>query len=131
MIRRLACLIAALALPALAQEGIDVPSGQPVTYLDTITDAPGPEGLTARFRFVAPQIAREGGTMPFEMAAGDMDYLCETYALPRLPAIGPEVVQVIITLMDRPVPFGELDAEATQFFEAYRPEDGRCVWEGF
>jgi len=129
--RALAYLLALSATPAAAQAPIDVPSGQPVTHYDTITGEPGPAGLTARFRFVAPQIAREGGTMPFELAAGDMDYLCESYALPRLSDIGPQIAQVVITLMDRPVAFGQPDPDATQFFEAYRPENDRCIWEGF
>lgn len=116
---------------AAAQAPIDVPSGQLVTHHDTISGEQGPAGLTARFRFIAPQIAREGGTMPFELAAGDMDHLCETYALPRLSELGPQVAQIVITLMDRPVTFGQPDPDATQFFEAYRPEDGRCIWEGF
>ncbi|TCO69297.1 DUF6497 family protein [Rhodovulum euryhalinum] len=125
-------LALALAASSLSAQGlIDVPSGQPVTHHDTITGEPGPEGLTLRFRFLAPQIAREGGAMPFELAAGDMEYLCETYALPRLAEIGPKIAQVVITLMDRPVDFGAPAPEATQFFEAFRPEDGRCVWEGF
>ncbi|SIO31606.1 hypothetical protein SAMN05444722_1392 [Rhodovulum sp. ES.010] len=124
-------VLAFLAPAASAADGIDVPSGQPVTFYDIVTDEPGPAGLTARFRFVAPQIARAGGTMPFELAAGDMAYLCESYALPRLSDLGPRVAQVVITLMDGPVTFGQPDPEATQFFEAYRPEGGRCIWEGF
>jgi hypothetical protein len=116
---------------ALAAEVIDVPSGQLVTFYDTVANEPGPGGLTIRFRFVAPQIARDVGTISFETAEGDMAHLCESYALPRLSDIGPRVSQIVITLMDRPVPFGATVPEATQFFEAYRPEDGRCVWEGF
>ncbi|MBN2906328.1 MAG: acetolactate synthase [Rhodobacteraceae bacterium] len=116
---------------AQAQAALDVPSGQVVTFHDTIQGEHGPSGLTVRFRFLAPQIARDGGTMPAIMAQADMDFLCETYALPRLSAIGPQVSQVVITLMDRPVPFGSPVPEATQFFEAYRPENGRCIWEGF
>ncbi|TCM88059.1 DUF6497 family protein [Rhodovulum steppense] len=130
--RRAHALVLVLAAgPLVAQELIDVPSGQSVTLFDAITGEPGPEGLTVRFRFLAPQIARAGGTMPYELAAGDIEYLCDNYALPRLSNIGPEVSQIVITLMDRPVPFGQPDPEATQFFEAFRPEDGRCLWEGF
>ncbi|TCP44053.1 DUF6497 family protein [Rhodovulum marinum] len=131
MSRHLAYALALCAAPAAAQVPLDVPSGQPVTHHDTITGEPGPAGLTVRFRFIAPQIARDAGTMPFEIAAGDMEYLCETFALPRLPGIGPQVSQIVVTLMDRPVTFGDPDPQATQFFEAYRPEDGRCIWEGF
>ncbi|MRH21474.1 acetolactate synthase [Rhodovulum strictum] len=110
---------------------IEVPSGQPVTLFDTSTGEAEAGGLAVRFRFLAPQIAREGGTMPFELAAGDIEFLCNSYALPRLPGFGPDIGEIVITLMDRPVPFGQPDPEATQFFEAFRPEDGACVWEGF
>jgi hypothetical protein len=110
---------------------IVVPSGQAVQFLDVVTDAPGPDGPTARFRFVAPAIAREGGTVDFDTAAADMLHLCETVALPHLAAAGQRPGQIVISLSDRPLPFGEAAPEATQFFEAYRFEDGRCIWEAF
>ena len=117
-------------LPAMA-ETVPVPSGQDVTYLDMIANQPGTAGLTYRFRFVAPAIAREGGTVAAEDAAPDMDFLCVSYALPRLAVIGPEPAQVVISLSDRPVEFGTPTPEATQFFEAYRIEGDLCIWEGF
>lgn len=125
----LAC--AAPALPALSDEALVVPSGQEVTFQDTIWDEPGPAGLAVRFRFIAPRIARNKGDIEFLKAEEDMVHLCETYALPRLAEAGEMPAQVIITLSDRPVTFGLSDPEATQFFEAYRPDDGACVWEGF
>lgn len=120
-----------LALPALAEE-IVVPSGQPVSYLDSILDTGGPEGLTVRFRFLAPQIA-DGAVdrVPFETAAEDMHWLCENFALARLSGQGESAHQVIVTLTDTDIPFGEAAPEATQFFEAYRPEGLSCIWEGF
>ncbi|WP_287184235.1 DUF6497 family protein [Rhodovulum sp.] len=129
--RRVALALALVPGALAAQEVIEVPSGQPVTLYETITGEAETGGVAVRFRFLAPQIARDGGTMPFELAAGDIEFLCESYALPRLSDTGPELAQIVITLMDRPVPFGQADPEATQFFEAFRPEDGRCVWEGF
>ena len=44
-----------------AEEKIEVPSGQEVTFIDVVRDAPGPDGLTYRFRFLAPAIARADG----------------------------------------------------------------------
>lgn len=118
--------------PAFGQELVPVPSGQPVTLQDVVLNAPGAAGLTARFRFVAPQIARFGGTIDFETAAADMDHLCATYALPRIDTItGPRPAEVVISLSDRPVEFGVITPEATQFFEAYSIQDGTCVWEAF
>ncbi|HSF64694.1 MAG TPA: DUF6497 family protein [Paracoccaceae bacterium] len=107
---------------------IPVPSGQEVRLLDVIRDQPGPGGLTYRFRFVAPAIAQ---SVDFETAAADMEHLCRTYALPRLSQIGPVPAQVIVSLADRPVAFGEAAPEVTQFFEAYRIEDNDCIWEAF
>lgn len=119
-------------IASLAQaETVAVPSGQEITYYDTIQDRPGVAGLTYRFRFIAPAIAREGGTVGIDVAAGDMDFLCETFAVPRLPVSGPRPSQVIISLSDRPVEFGIPTPEVTQFFEAYRIEDEICIWEGF
>ncbi len=117
--------------PAEMADGIAVPSGQEVSFVDTVTNAPGALGLTVRFRFLAPGIARGTGTISAEVAQEDMAHLCETYALPRLASTGPRPEQVVISLMDRLVPFGERDPEATQYFEAYRVEGGACIWEGF
>ena len=110
---------------------IAVPSGQAISFLDVVTDAPGPDGLTARFRFLAPAIAREGGSVDFDTAAADMLHLCQSFALPLLDPSAPPPSQIVISLSDRLVPFGEAAPEATQFFEAYRIEDGRCIWEAF
>jgi hypothetical protein len=111
---------------------IEVPSGQPVTLQDVIWNQPGPAGLTARFRFIAPEIARDGGLIDFDTAAADMDHLCETYALPRVTTItGPRPAQVVISLSDIPVEFGVVTPEATQFFEAYSITEGVCEWEPF
>ncbi|MHC0053866.1 DUF6497 family protein [Actibacterium sp. D379-3] len=128
----LICLAAVAAAPLLAGDAaIAVPSGQPVTFLDMIWGEPGPAGLTARFRFVAPRIGHGDSQVSFAEAEPDMLFLCTHYALPRLSNLGPEVSQVIITLADRPVDFGQSAPEATQYFEAYRPENNACIWEGF
>ena len=42
----------------------------------------------------------------------------------------PQPEQIVISLMDRLVDFGATNPDATQFFEAYRIEDGTCIWEG-
>ena len=133
MIRFLVPVLALIAHPAPASDGSEIalPSGQTVTWIDTISDAPGPNGLTMRFRFLAPAIARDGGTVGVEAAQGDMQVLCDVFALPRLSVTGPKPSQIIITLSDRPTEFGVPDPEATQYFEAYSIEDGACIWEVF
>jgi hypothetical protein len=127
----MAAALALLAAPALA-ETVAVPSGQAVTLLDVIRDAPGDEGLTVRFRFVAPAIARDGGTVGFAEAEADMQHLCDTYALPRaLTVTGPRPERIVIALSDRPVAFGAAAPEATQFFEVYAIDGDTCRWEPF
>lgn len=120
------CFQAAVDAAAL----IPVPSGQPVTLSEIIMDDQ-PGALWARFRFLTPEISRSSGRIDPETAMPDMDHLCETVALPHLRQSGEIPERVIISLSDRPVPFGAADPEATQFFEAYRLENGRCIWEGF
>jgi hypothetical protein len=122
-------MLAMLAMPAAAQDLIPVPSGMAVSWVDTVNDAQGPMGLTARFRFLAPQIGT--GAVGFETASADMQALCDSYALPRISVTGPQPAQIVIVLMDRVVEFGAADEDATQFFEAYTVQDGACIWEAF
>ena len=117
--------------PEVVVSDLVVPSGQDVTLIDTVQTAPGPEGLTLRFRFLSPAVARSAGRISVEEAQVDMAHLCTHYALPRVTKSGPVVQQVIISMSDRVVPFGESDPEATQYFEAFSIADGTCIWEAF
>lgn len=108
-----------------AGEAVAVPSGRTVQVLDVITNAPGAEGATARFRFVVPGLSREDDW------AEDMQALCDQYALPRTEAMVPQPQQIIIALADRAVPFGQAAPDAVQFFEGYRVQDHSCIWEVF
>ena len=112
-------------------DAITVPSGQAVTLLDVIEDTQGPSGLTVRFRFLAPGVAKAGGTVSAEVAGRDMDALCQDYALPRIASTGPQPAQIVISMADMNVPFGETRPEATQLFNSYSIEDGTCVWDVF
>lgn len=117
------------AVSETAADLFAVPSGQPVTLQDIFWE----EGdtLILRVRFLAQQIAREGGSVDYDTAAKDMLYLCQTYILPQLAESSDVPDQVILSLSDKEVPFGESDPEATQFFEAYHVQDGACIWEIF
>ena len=110
---------------------ISVPSGQEITLLDVIWNEPGPNGLVTRFRFLAPAITKALGNISFEVAIADMAHLCQDFALPKITGSVIAPTQIIISLSDRAVAFGATDPEATQFFEAYRLENGACIWEVF
>lgn len=107
-----------------------VPSGQKVVLQEVLLDET-PGALWARFRFLAPAIARDGGTVGYGQAGLDMDHLCAALALDYLKQHGLSPARVVISLSDRAVDFGAQAPEATQFFETYRPEGGLCIWEEF
>lgn len=110
---------------------VAVPSGQAVTLLDVIRSDDGALGPVLRFRFIAPQIADLAADDDLEAAGADMLHLCQSFALPRLAEFGAAPRQVIISLAAAPTPFGEANPDITQFFEAYRIENGTCIWEMF
>lgn len=120
-----------LPLPLWAGEAVEVPSGQAVTFLQAVSNVPGENGPALRFRFLAPAIARDTGTIDADTAGRDMDHLCNTFALTHLPKDEPKSAEIIISLSDRDVPLGEDDPAATQFFASYQIEDGACQWEMF
>ncbi|WP_371168558.1 DUF6497 family protein [Aliiroseovarius sp. 2305UL8-7] len=138
-----AALSATLALPlSLAAYAADdvfepgtkvtMPSGQDVTFLDVIKGVDSAQGSALRYRFVAPGIARDTGEVGFAEAEEDMAMLCQDHILPYLLEQDVEMPeQIIIVMSDRPVEFGVTNPDATQFFEAYRPEGNTCIWEGF
>lgn len=113
---------------AFAADEITVPSGLPITLQEVITNRPG-QGLTYRFRFISPDIAR--GQRDYEMVEADMAHLCKVFALPRIPTPGPKPNQIVISIADRETAFGSPDPEITQFFEAYSIEGDTCIWEPF
>lgn len=123
----LALLLASGCKEEKAEGLIEVPSGRDVTLIEVITNARGPEGATARFRFLAPGLSDAEG----ETAPADMQVLCDTYALPRTKGTVPEPQQIVISLSAEAVPFGEATPDVVQFFEAYRPENDLCIWEPF
>jgi Family of unknown function (DUF6497) len=120
-------LLAGCQEDAPAGEAIDVPSGRALSLIDIVTNARGPAGATARFRFLAPDLAPAEA----ESAAADMQALCDSFAISRIDGMVPAPQQIIITFMSAEVPFGESAPDVVQFFESYRPENGACVWEVF
>lgn len=108
-----------------------VPSGQSVTLQDVIWNSAGPDGPVARFRFVAPAIARSGGTVDAAQVGQDLLHLCQNIVLRRLTEKGALPPAVVVSIADRAVTFGETIPDATQYFESYRIKGNTCVWELF
>ena len=128
-----AMVLSALAVVSGCQEepqaglAVEVPSGRALSLIDVITNAPGPSGAAARFRFLAPGLASED----VESSLEDMQAICDGFALERTRGMVPEPQQIIITFMSAAVPFGEAAPDVVQFFEAFRVENDACVWEVF
>jgi len=125
-------LLAVLAWPAgqaAAENLLPVPSGQPVELRNVLLDT-NPGELWVRFRFVAPKIGSTVGRITYDIAVVDMAHLCEVLAVPYVAQHDLEPARVVISFSDRPIDFGVSSPEATQFFEAYRLEQSRCIWEG-
>lgn len=122
------CLFATFltATPAFA---IDVPSGQPIELQEVLVDDVGGE-TWLRFRFITPEIAREGGSIAYDVAASDMFDLCTNLALPYIAQYDLNGQMIVVSFADRSTEFGVPDPDATQFFEAFRPEGDACIWEG-
>lgn len=113
-------------LTATSAHAADVPSGQSVTLHEVLIDSVGNE-TWLRFRFVAPQMTK---ATDYASAEADMEHLCTETALPYMRDFSLEGQMVVISLSDRETEFGVPDPDATQVFEAYRPVDNTCIWEG-
>lgn len=113
-----------------ADNKLPVPSGQPVHLSNVLLDE-NPGELWVRFRFIAPKIGKTVGRISYDVTANDMDHLCETLAIPYVKQHELSPARVVISFSDRAVKFGDAAPDVTQFFEAYRLEDTRCIWEEF
>lgn len=106
-----------------------LPSGQTAELFEVVVDTVAGESWV-RFRFIAPEVAREKTNLEFDVIQRDFEHLCDTVVLSYVTeaALTPDVVT--IALLDRAVDFGVVDPEATQLIEAFRIRDNACVWEG-
>lgn len=126
------CILVLLPLAEAAADTplIPVPSGQPIELSEVLVDTVGTQSWV-RFRFLAPQIARNSGTVTYADAGPDIEALCADVALPYLSEWQITADRIVVSLSDRAVPFGQADPAATQFFEEFTIEDGTCIWEEF
>ena len=115
--------------PVHAGNLLPVPSGQPVELSNVLLDT-NPGELWVRFRLIAPKIGSPTGRITYDVAVIDMEHLCRTLAIPYVARHDLKPARVVISFSDRSVVFGTADPDATQFFEAYRVEHSKCIWEG-
>lgn len=124
-------LLACAFMFASVQAGAEVvPSGQPVRLYEALVDEVDGQNWL-RMRFVAPDIARDGGTIDYEKAEADMAFLCSAVGLPFAQKHNLKPHSIVISLSDRETEFGVQNADATQFFDAFRIENDACIWEAF
>ncbi|WP_397542339.1 DUF6497 family protein [Roseovarius salis] len=130
---RAAALAGAAVMAALAaapgqgkakEERLALPSGLTARLQEVIRQ----EGPVMRFRYVAPGFDRAAGLSAIQ---ADLEHLCAAHAAPRARAAGADGARIVVSLADRASEFGVFDPEVAQVFEAYRLENGVCIWEAF
>ncbi|MGX9356633.1 DUF6497 family protein [Roseobacteraceae bacterium S113] len=104
-----------------------VPSARDVHLIEYLVDV-DEVGPVLRARYHAPQLEADAD---IDQVLADMEHLCEAYAVNSLKDMSSENERVIVSMSSQPLEFGTIDAETIQFFEAYRVENGRCIWEMF
>lgn len=105
-----------------------LPSGISVTLQEFFIEPYYGDADQARFRFVAPALAQGGSFAEVEQ---DFPVLCANFAVPMLRSQRPDIAQVVISMSGAPIEFGVSDPSIVQFFEAFRVENGSCIWEVF
>ena len=127
MLKFAALVGAVLPLSAHAYD-LTVPSGQIIT-LDEQLVVP-PENKILYLGFTAPSIGGDYA-VSFDRAAEDMDLLCEVVGIKeagKLIGDGVRIDEVVIRLMERLIPYGDVDPDVVQYLNAYDVSGGNCVW---
>ena len=134
--RSIAILLSVFAFVPLAnaeQSSLDettiaVPSGQTVSFYESLMDHPEHD-IMARFRFLAPELPTRLADMSYQDLEADLAYLCESFALPRLAASDPAMI--VISLAQAPTEFGTPNPDIAEVFEMYSRDGSTCAWEAF
>lgn len=123
--RHLVPIFALMAGPAVSQD-IPVPSDLSVTLQDVILE---PDPGIARFRFVVASLGQAGAQSDDLVA--DVQYLCDTVAVPALIRAGRAERSIVISVANQPTDLGDFDADTVQYFTGFSVEDGVCVVDLF
>lgn len=116
-----------LADPALPA-GPALPSGMEAALLEGFVEIQPDGERWARFRYIMPALSEGAG---YDSVQQDFAVLCGEAALPMLDAAAEQVSVVVVSLMDKPLEFGQSDPETIQFFEVFAIRDDRCIWEDY
>lgn len=114
-----------LAAPLGAVE-IATPDGRDVTLFDVVLETD-----VARFRFLFPPIALGVDGVTFPEMLDDIQYLCDSVALPGLQASDWNGAEIVISISSAALEFGEIAPEITQFFQPFSIQTDTCIWEDF
>ncbi len=126
----LAVVGAALAVvaPAISQDRAPtVPSGIVLSLHEVLEDVQPDGALWLRLRYVAPDLTVD----QHQRMVDDFAALCDSQALAYTPEQGRPASQAVISIASAEVDFGASAPDITQFFEAFRLENGTCIWEIF
>jgi hypothetical protein len=119
-------LALAIVFSVAAGQAAAVPSGQPLALWqiawERMQDA---QGLQLVIRAIAPEV----GELGFEAAQADMDWICMTHGLTLSGLPHGAAAQVVVNLMDTPIPRGTSNPDVAQFFSVYKLADGACILE--
>lgn len=134
-----ALILAALAVPlssAVSAEALMLPSGLVAQALPVIWD----EDVSAiRLRFVLAALGQAEGAyaQDQEQVFADMHWLCEAQLATLWEQSGDPRGEgwegIVVTLMDREVTFGTVDASSTQLFEWFSLTGDGCEqdWDAY
>ena len=84
---------------------------------------------TVRLRYVSEQLG-DSAAFGFERIEQDFSHLCHQFGLAVQGRSAPNAEQIIISMASAPTAFGETAPEVVQYFDSFRIEDDRCIWEG-
>lgn len=132
---RVTALICAAAVSTAAavqqgeamEERLVLPSGLEAALQEVLRQEDGGAPVW-RFRFVAPGLDRSAG---LDVVSADLEFLCNGVALKQAPEAGAQGATIIISVGSKASEFGVPDPDVVQVFEAYRVENGTCIWEVF